>query len=257
MMNETGIKPGQTLRLLENDIGGIFGVGGAPIIFEIERAVDRTMQRMNLIHQLAQFLGPVGLELLIQQVLGAPQIGHPQKGVLLLLIRETRLIQLFGQPMSAVEANIDLEGKPGLQTQVHEAELGMLEIEIKMAALARLNLYFKVFGLGVSDDLKGHARFDAIENGNEPLSDLIPAGDFSGQILLAGLAGRDEEKGPSGFLRQGPGFVFDGFGGALDQLAEIFDQNVAGVQIRLHHLWAIQLAQSAAQSQPIKTGKNS
>jgi transposase len=69
--------------------------------------------------------------------------------------------------MPAIEANIDLEGKPGLQTHVHEAELGMLEIEIKMAALARLNLHFNMFGLGVSHDLKGNAGFNAVKNGNE------------------------------------------------------------------------------------------
>jgi hypothetical protein len=176
----------------------------------------------------------------------ALQIGHPQKGVLLLLIGDARLIQLFSQPMPAVEAKIDLEGKPGLQTQVHEAKLGMLEIEIKMAALARLDLHFNVFGLGVSDDLKGCAGFDAVKNGDQSIGDFIAGGQLPDQILLASLAGGDEKKRPSGFLGQRPGLVFDRFGGALK-----------GVQVRLHHLWAVQRAQRPAQSQPIKARKNS
>ena len=47
---------------------------------------------MDLVQQLAQLLGPVGVQLLVQQGLGALQIGHPQKRVLFLLISHARLV---------------------------------------------------------------------------------------------------------------------------------------------------------------------
>ena len=141
--------------------------------------------------------------------------------------------------MAAVEAHVDPEGKPRLEAQVHEPEGRMIEIEIEVTALARLNFDFDMLGLGIAHHLKGHAGFDAIENGNQSIGDFIAGGNVPGQVLLAGLAGGNVNKGPARLFRQGPGLVFNCLSGALDQLAEILDQNVAGVQIRLHHLRAI------------------
>ena len=131
--------------------------------------------------------------------------------------------------MPSVQANIDLKGKPSLQAKMHESKGQMIEVKIQMTAFALLDPDLDVLGLGISNHLKGLARFDAIENGNQSFGDLVAGGNGAGQILFAGLAGRDKDKWPASLLRQRLGLILYRLGGAFDQLAEILDQDTTGV----------------------------
>ena len=73
------------------------------------------MQRMGVRQDFGQFQGPMGSQLLIQQSLRLAEIGDAQKRVVFLLVSDAGLVQLTGQPVAAVKAEVDLKGKPGTE----------------------------------------------------------------------------------------------------------------------------------------------
>src|SRR5260221_3547222 len=85
----------------------------------------------------------------------------------------------------AVEADMDEIGKPGLQTQMQQPKEGMLDIKVKVQALARNHFDVQHFGLVIALGLKSPARLHATEHANQALFDPIPVG-HSPSLLFFG-----------------------------------------------------------------------
>ena len=58
------------------------------------------------------------------------------------------LLQLSSQPLSAVHTDLDVIGKPGLETDIHESELFMVKVEVQMLAFGpfHVELWEPFFG---------------------------------------------------------------------------------------------------------------
>jgi hypothetical protein len=93
-----------------------------------------------------------------------------------------------GQPLPAVEADLDGERKPGLDAGVHEAGHRVDLVMIQMQALAVTWDQLQAFGLGVAHDLIPQAGFDSGEDADQSLLDAVRPGDFAGDLFLVGGA---------------------------------------------------------------------
>jgi len=99
------------------------------------------------------------------------------------------VVHLAGQPFPAVQADVDVEGEPGLDAGVHEAEDRVDLVVVQMQALARPVAHLQLPALGVGDDLERHAGIDAAQDADQPLLDVVAGGDRAGDVLLAILPG--------------------------------------------------------------------
>jgi hypothetical protein len=79
---------------------------------------------------------------------------------------------------------------------------------------------------------------------------------LAGELLLADLDAGEITQRPSGLLRTGGGGGLEARGQALGEGGEVFDQDAAGVEIGLHDRGLEEMAQRAAQTQPVEAGQN-
>ena len=70
--------------------------------------------------------------------LRAQDVGEPREAVISPLVRDVLAVECLGQPLASVEADLDVEGEPGLEPDVHEAEPRVKVVVVEVEALARL-----------------------------------------------------------------------------------------------------------------------
>ena len=148
---------------------------------------------MDLVPQGVEFGDPIGLELLVQELLGPCPILDPEKLVLAPLVLQVFPVHLARQPLASVEADLDLEGEPGLQAHVQPAELGVEVVVIQLRALATLAAHLPET-LRVLPPLKGPARLDTLQHAHESFSDVMLRGQVPGDWLFGDLAGIEVAK---------------------------------------------------------------
>ncbi len=127
-------------------------------------------------------------------------MADPGKRVLFFGVVHLVAIHPAAQPFTAVDADLNLEGKPSLQAQMHEAKLRMQMVEIEVLAPAALQLEFQLFGLAIAAQKTGPAGFDAAKNPDYALLEVIGFNEFPRQNFFACIAGGQIPKGPSGYF---------------------------------------------------------
>ena len=60
--------------MIKEQIGGVLGLGCAPVVTLLEWGDNLACQRMSLFEQLAQNFGPIGLQLLVHERLSRHRI---------------------------------------------------------------------------------------------------------------------------------------------------------------------------------------
>ena len=110
---------------------------------------------------------------------------QPGKGVVAPHIVEFGLIHLARQPLAAVDADINPEGKPGLDAGVHEAEDRVDLIVIQVQALALAVMDFQFAGLPILGHLEGHAGVDAAQHADQSGADAVAGRNFASNVLFA------------------------------------------------------------------------
>ena len=65
-----------------------------------------------------------------------------------------------------------------------------------------LDFDFDMLGLGIAHHLKGQARFDAVENGDQSVGEVIAGGHLPHQILLVWLEGTNRKGRKPAFFCQ-------------------------------------------------------
>jgi len=121
---------------------------------------------MDLLLQSVQLTLPIRLELLVQQLLGALPIPHPEELVLMAGVAQLVPVHLAGEPFPAIEADLDLEGEPGLQADIHPAEGRVLVVVVQVQALARLAADGAA-ALAVGGPIEGPTRLDAAQDADQ------------------------------------------------------------------------------------------
>src|SRR5438270_1463976 len=133
----------QVRLFAENDIGGVLALVCAPVISSREIAINRTVPTRELVQ-------------LSMHALGCPSVGDPlgawpvrdfDKGVVDEPIFDTLLTQLTGQPVVAIEVDLQPAGQPCRYAHVAQAQLFVDEIEIVMKAFAIIGNQIRLAGL--------------------------------------------------------------------------------------------------------------
>src|SRR6516164_5923655 len=145
------------------------------------------MAGMELLEQGLKDIPPANLELLIAKGLSPPNVSDAQEAVVLPTIAKARGVQLLRQPFPAIDGDVNVQGEPCLQPQVHKAELRMPQVEVVMLAFAGTAVQLQVPRLGVAVDLVGVARLYRAEHANQPRADPLLLSDLAGLLFFGDL----------------------------------------------------------------------
>ena len=126
-----------------------------------------------------------GARLRVGQPLRTGQIVDRDERVVTSQIANARAVELPGEPEPAVQADGDLKREPGLHPQMHEPELGMLEIEVVMETFAGPQLEVKPMRGVVTPHKVGQAWFDNVEKADQPFAHLVALSQRARKLLLA------------------------------------------------------------------------
>ena len=110
---------------------------------------------------------------------------QPGEGVVTPHIVELGLIHLAREPLAAVDADINSEGKPGLDAGVHEAEDRVDLVVIQVQALALAVMDFQFAGLAILGHLEGHAGIDAAQHADQSGAYAVAGSNFASDVLFA------------------------------------------------------------------------
>ena len=196
---------------------------------------------------------PGRLELLVGKLLSPLEVWEFEEAVVGAAIAQTGGIQLVGQPLAAIEGDVDAQRQPGLQPQMHEAELRMLEIEVVVQAFLGSPAEFQATTRGVPANLVGEAGLDGAEHADQALLDPVLASDAPGKLLLGGFGTVQIEQGPAPRL----GHLFAGcthrFRNVLGVGYEVLQQHADVIEIGEQALGLGQEADRPAETHAIET----
>ena len=185
------------------------------------------------------------------------QVVDGQQGVLVAHVADLRLVELAGQPLPTVDVDLALIGDPALDAHVHEAELGVDQVEVVVQALALPAEELDGLGLMSAADLEGHARLHRADQAHDAFGDPVTLGDVLGQVvlLLDAVAGLDVVEGDhrtTGVGDQLAGVVGDALGGALGVVGEVGERHALGPQEAPGPVLLVERAQVALEDHAVE-----
>lgn len=196
----------------------------------------------------------------LAQGLSGFQVGNLGQLVVVPLVGDPALVELTSQPLAPIEVDLDFEGKPTLEPNVHEPEFLVQVVQIVVQALAKLARHVQFVGCLVAADAKSTAGFHHREDTNQTFGDSIAGGNSAGLVFL-GLplpgGGRffqiDQRpvRGGSQFFEM----RFQGVGGGLNIRPKVSEQNVLLGQKMGEGSLGEELEQAAFEDQPIEGGQ--
>ena len=146
MQHQAWDQPVQNPLIMEQHVAGEFSLGGCPVVGESTQGPsDFLVQRMIPLSQLLAQTYPVSAQLSIGQFLGLAELLPPGKAVIGLSVAQPFLSISMGQPVMAVEADVDEKGEPALQTQVHQSKASVLDVEVQVQAPAQFQVRLKLW----------------------------------------------------------------------------------------------------------------
>jgi hypothetical protein len=184
------------------------------------------------------------------------EIFHPGKAVIGLAVAQPLLIHLTGQPVMAVEADVDEKGKPRLQAQVHQSKPPVLDVEVQVQALAQFQVRLELFGLVIASHFVGPARFYTAKDRYQALSNAIALSDFVRQVFLGQGAAAQVGEWTLDGLGQSLGTLAYLVGQSRGKLLEVFAQHLGFTQILLKNFLTVQVAQRTLKAQAVEGVKN-
>jgi hypothetical protein len=136
------VKGSQVVATLEDDVGGVLDLHDAPVIAGRERG-GRRAELANEVVELAVQRGGFQPD---RDPLGEREVIDADEGVVHELIANPEPLQARGQPVVAVEAEVEAERSPGGYAQVAQAQVRVDEVEVVVeafAAVSRRNVFLE------------------------------------------------------------------------------------------------------------------
>src|SRR6266542_2697237 len=253
MVDQGRIDSGQRLWVSEQDVRALFSFADGPIVRSQHQLAALVKPGIDFARQGLQKTTPVPRGKLITKLLGTLKISNLRKAVVLLLVSDSRLLQLFRQIFFAVEAHLDGQRQPGLQTHMHQPKLAIGKVEIEMQTLALGLNQLQSFALHIPTNSKRPTRLHASEDTNQALINLISFHNLPRSLFLRALR-RSEIKvrallGCCHLL----GLFFHSIGDLLHKRFEVLVQHSLARQKLVHALQVTDRTQVAAEQNPVKT----
>lgn len=128
---------------------------------------------------------------------------------------------------------------------------------VKEETFAQARLQLQLLALRIAVDLKALAGFDASQHADQPLGDLLLAGDGAGDFLLVLLRrGQIPDLAPQ-FLGGGQGSPLQASADLLHMATKVLQQDAAAAQVALHPLLVSDGTQCSPQHQAVEARQNS
>jgi hypothetical protein len=161
-----------------------------------------------------------------------------------------------GQPLAAVEPDLDVEREPGLQTGADEAEDRVSAVRVDVQALARPQTETALAGIRGAMVLEAHAGLDGLERADHPGRDGRLGQQAAGELLFVGGAGLEVADGP--VVRDGltEGRRLDAFAGRQDVVLEVEEADVRPLQEAEHAARPHQRQERATEDQTVEPGQH-
>ena len=161
-----------------------------------------------------------------------------------------------GQPLAAVEADLDVKGEPGLDAGVHEPEARMQEVLVEVKTLAWNEPETPLAAILGAVILEAHARLDRREGADEPLLHRVLGQELPRQILLAGLAGPQIDLRPTELSDINQRGRLELLGRTPDVLFEIQEPYAGALEAMEHAKLANQQQERPSEDQPVEPRQN-
>ena len=237
---------------LEDDIGRELALIDNPVVLEVPQ--DIAEEWIDDVGDAPERSDPVlSVEKGVSELLGAAEIVDRDEGVVTLTMGDAGLVELLRQPVVAVDVDLDLEGKPGLDAEVDEAEAGKDVVEVDEEALPPGALELRS-ALAVGD-LKRSTRLNGGEDADEAVGDLVPTSDDAGEILFTGVASEIAVR-PADLSGDGLGVRLDALGLARREVLEVGDSKALGAEEALDAFRIAQVVQVALENDPVGAGED-
>ena len=253
--NPLRIKTGQGSRVAKDQVGGVLALRDRPVVTQLQGATKLPAQRVELFEQPGQGLGPVPMHLGVEQGLGSRPVLDLHQTVALAPIGQTLAIQLAAEPFPTIEANINLEGEPGLEPQMHQPEVRVETVEVKMQALTGLQRQAQQVVGVAAVHAEGFAGLYPSQQGDGAAGQSLRGGYLAGQRFLILLVTGKVVVGTPQFRRPGFGSRANALAGLAHKRFEVQQPHVAPGEITLHDRGVIERAQGAAQPQAVVAGE--
>lgn len=242
--------------VFEHDVGGPLALVGGPVVVERKAFEHHGMSGIETPGEFVQSGGPGKAELPVHESLSLFDVGELNKTIVAAAIRQMQFVHGASEPFAAVDAELNGEREPGLNTSVHKTKDRIDHVVIKSEPFAQAGHQFQPFGVAVAINLEAGARFDAGENGNEAFGDSVFLGDLQRHLFFVGLAGGKIRDGASLFFGAAQRGFFQLFGEALRVRAEFFEENILSPEQTFKSLDVSDGAESSAQDQSVESTQN-
>jgi hypothetical protein len=182
----------------------------------------------------------------MREALGGRDIAEFQQAVVALLEEDAFLFELPGQPVPAIDADLNVEREPRLEPDVHEAEKRMHVVMIIVQALAWAHEEFEFFRGSVWPDFITDARLGGAKNADKARRDPVTLGDGAGMGFFVAAAKRFQRsaRGLCHLVVGLPNLL----GGSLDIRLEALEGDPHGIQEAGHSSVVGQSSQGAAET---------
>lgn len=196
---------------------------------------------------------PCQHQLLIHQALGQRGVLQPREAVVHALEVRVLELQLAREPFAPVEVDLDVEGEPRLDANVHETERLVLPVLVEVQALSRARLESTFFGLGRTVVLEALARFHGAQHADEPgLLQRMLGKKLSRHVLLAELGRLQVAPRATKVVGHAEHRVLDARAGLEGEVLEVQQPHPGARQHHVHAAVGHQRLQNAAKHEAIK-----
>lgn len=167
----------------ENDIRGLLGLHDAPVIVQPKVADHRAVASRETIQQL---MDCPDLQA-IRQSLGLFPLGDVHEGVVDLSERVPVLSGLGGEPVVAVEIDLQTKRAPRGYPHITEPQLLVDKVEVVVEAFGLVGLQVGLAGLFVVPGLVGRAALHGRKNGHQARSIAALLQNLPDQLVFPGF----------------------------------------------------------------------
>ena len=196
---------------------------------------------------------PVGGELIVQELI---EVRHAADAVVGTRVIDAGRFERTDEPLAPVETNLNREGKPRLQPDMHQSELAVVEVVIQMQALAPPAFQPNGLRLTIASDPERHAGVDGRENTDASVPNAVRLSNPNRNVLIAEMGVVNvldfTALPPRGLQRQPDQLTANVFGVFVKVVHGDFD----AVKISVEPARTDDTVEDAAKQQSIKPGED-
>jgi hypothetical protein len=200
---------------------------------------------------------PAGVELGVKELLGTGVVGDMKEFIAVQYERDSVSGERPAQPFSSVKRDLNIVGEPGLESDAHEAIVGVVVVKIQVFATGKFAAQLRESGLGVIVGAISGTSLGAGPNADQAVCDLQVVLPLVGDGFLAFVTRRDGNNSPPA-LRKGIsiGLLYEHLGLGHDPFFVVLVEDAARAEKRHGAVGEHKGAQAAFENDTVEAADN-